>query len=219
MIHNETIGNANIAVMRAKAGRPTKGLLVIGRQRAERTALIGQVCKTLNAEDVYVVHVTTSKDYSFPAALGRKIQNALQRMSAHGASSPLVVEALRALAEFARSLKPRYPDIDITIGTEPESGVAGSSALEFHLTSLLEVIGAMATQAGAVYVMLIDEMHLVKGEQLSALIAALHRVAQRGLPVVLIGGGSPALRRRVGNAKPYAERMFDFIDLDERRFE
>lgn len=219
MIHNEAIGSANIAAMRAKAGRPTKSLLVIGRQRVQRTALIDQVGKTLNADDVYTIHITASKGYSFPAALGREIRNALQRTSAHGASSPLVVEAVRASVRFVRSLTAKYPDIDITIDAELEPGVAGSGALEFDLTSLFEMIGAMAAQAGAVYVMLIDEMHLIEAEQLSALTAALHRVAQRGLPIVLIGGGSPILRRRIGCAKPYAERMFDFIDLDEQRFE
>lgn len=215
MIRSDAIADANIAVMRAKAGRPTKGLLFIGRQRAERTAYIDRVRKTLDAEGVYILRITISRGCSLPVVLGRQIQNALQRMSAHGASRSSIVEALGALAGFTT----KYPGIDISLDSEPELGSSGPGALESDLTSLLEVIGATAAQAGSVYVMLIDEMHLVEAAQLSALVAALHRIAQCALPVVLIGSGSPVLRRRVGNAKPYAERMFDCIDLDGRRSE
>jgi hypothetical protein len=50
----------------------------------------------------------------------------------------------------------------------------------------------------------------VKEAELAALITALHRAAQRKLPVVLIGAGLPQLRGRMGRAKSYAERLFDF---------
>lgn len=60
MIRSDAICDASIAVMRAKAGRPTKGLLFIGRHRADRTAHIDQVCKTLDAEGVYITRITIS---------------------------------------------------------------------------------------------------------------------------------------------------------------
>ena len=42
------------------------------------------------------------------------------------------------------------------------------------------------------------------------MITALHRTAQRSLPVVLVGAGLPQLPGRMGRAKSYAERLFDF---------
>jgi hypothetical protein len=42
------------------------------------------------------------------------------------------------------------------------------------------------------------------------LITALHRTAQRKLPIMLVGAGLPQLRGQVGRAKSYAERLFDF---------
>jgi hypothetical protein len=45
------------------------------------------------------------------------------------------------------------------------------------------------------------------------LITALHRAAQRKLPVVLVGAGLPQLRGRMGRAKSYAERLFDFSEI------
>ena len=62
--------------------------------------------------------------------------------------------------------------------------------------------------------MFIDELQYVKEPELAALITALHRSAQRKLPVALIGAGLPQLRGRMGNAKSYAERLFDFPNID-----
>ena len=56
----------------------------------------------------------------------------------------------------------------------------------------------------------IDELQYVEEPQLAALITAMHRTEQRKLPVVLVGAGLPQLRGRMGNAKSYAERLFDF---------
>jgi hypothetical protein len=41
----------------------------------------------------------------------------------------------------------------------------------------------------------------------------MHRVEQQQLPVVLVGAGLPQLRGRMGNAKSYAERLFNFPEI------
>ena len=45
------------------------------------------------------------------------------------------------------------------------------------------------------------------------LIAALHRAAQRQIPVTMVGAGLPQLRGQTGRAKSYAERLFDFPEV------
>ena len=51
--------------------------------------------------------------------------------------------------------------------------------------------------------------YLAVGE-LAALITAIHRTTQLDLPVVLVGAGLPQLPGLVGDAKSYAERLFEF---------
>src|SRR6185369_4399405 len=58
-----------------------------------------------------------------------------------------------------------------------------------------------------------DELQYVPEEQLAALISGLHRCAQRSLPIGLLGAGLPQLRGRMGKAKSYAERLFDFPEI------
>ena len=59
----------------------------------------------------------------------------------------------------------------------------------------------------------IDELQYVEEPQMAALIAALHRCSQERLPVTIVGAGLPQLRGRMGEAKSYAERLFDFPEI------
>jgi hypothetical protein len=43
---------------------------------------------------------------------------------------------------------------------------------------------------------------------------AMNRIGQRSLPVALVGAGLPALPPQLRAAKPYAERMFAYRELD-----
>lgn len=78
---------------------------------------------------------------------------------------------------------------------------------------MLEVTGDAAKKAGTALVMFVDELQYVAEEELAAMITALHRTAQRSLPVVLVGAGLPQLPGKMGRAKSYAERLFDFPQI------
>lgn len=119
----------------------------------------------------------------------------------------------RGLAGFAKALKVRYQDIEVGLDFDPEPGLADNGDLEHDLQALLEVAGAAAQKAGSALVLFIDELQYVEEDQLAALITALHRTAQRRLPVVLVGAGLPQLRGQTGRAKSYAERLFDFPEI------
>jgi hypothetical protein len=101
----------------------------------------------------------------------------------------------------------------VGVDFEPEAGLADNGDLEHDLQALLETVGLTAQKAGTAFVLFIDELQYVQEEELAALIMALHRTAQRRLPVVLVGAGLPQLRGRMGQAKSYAERLFDFPEI------
>ena len=94
-----------------------------------------------------------------------------------------------------------------------EEGVADSGDLDTDLTMLMQVAGEAARARATALVLFVDEMKYVEERQLAALIRALHRTAQLGLPVALIGSGLPQLVGHVGTAKSYAERMFSFPEI------
>ena len=75
---------------------------------------------------------------------------------------------------------------------------------------MLEVAGLAASEAATALVVFVDELQYVQEDELASLVTALHRIAQRKLPIVLVGAGLPQLRARMGRAKSYAERLFEF---------
>lgn len=48
---------------------------------------------------------------------------------------------------------------------------------------------------------------------MEALIMALHKVSQKKLPFLFFGAGLPQIAKLAGEAKSYAERLFDFIPI------
>nr|WP_297461451.1 hypothetical protein [Ferrovum sp.] len=135
------------------------------------------------------------------------------RLSHQEQAKALAQRALRGLSGFVKALKVRYQDIEVGIDLEPEPGLADNGDLENDLTVLLEAIGLAAQSAKTALALFIDELQYVREDELAALITALHRCAQRSLPIVLVGAGLPQLRGQMGKAKSYAERLFDFPQI------
>ncbi|MBP9699481.1 MAG: hypothetical protein KBD85_05630 [Elusimicrobia bacterium] len=114
----------------------------------------------------------------------------------------------RALAGFAKLLKIKYSDIEFGFDLDPEPGLADNRELEHDLQALLETTGLAVQKAETALVIFLDELHYVKEDELAAFITALHRTAQRQLPIVLIGAGIPQMSGLMGRAKSFAERLF-----------
>ena len=159
------------------------------------------------------IRVEAPENRSLPAILAPQLRQALLRLSRNEQAKELAQRALRGLAGFAKALKVKYQDIEVGMDFEPEPGLADNGDLEHDLQALLEVSGAAAKKAGTALVMFVDELQYVDEEQLASLITALHRSAQRSLPVVLVGAGLPQLPGKMGRAKSYAERLFDFPQI------
>jgi predicted transcriptional regulator len=145
--------------------------------------------------------------------LAPQLRQALLRLSRNERAKDVAQRALRGLAGFAKALKFKYADIEVGFDFDPEPGLADNGDLEHDLQSLLEVVGISAQKAETALVLFLDELQYVEEKQLAALITALHRTAQRSLPIILVGAGLPQLRGRMGRAKSYAERLFDFPEI------
>lgn len=100
------------------------------------------------------------------------------------------------------------------IEVEIAAGTADTGDPEGDLTTLLLEIGevARAGRTGALFVL--DEMQNLGPSALGAICMAFHRISQKNLPVALVGAGLPQLPRLLREAKPYAERLFQYRDLD-----
>ena len=202
-----------IALERVRAGRPTKSILMVGLRGVGKTVLLDKLRDDAAASGMETIRVEAPENRSLPAILAPQLRQALLRLSRNEQAKELAQRALRGLAGFAKALKVKYQDIEVGMDFEPEPGLADNGDLEHDLQALLEVAGAAAKKAGTALVMFVDELQYVDEEQLASLITALHRSAQRSLPVALVGAGLPQLPGKMGRAKSYAERLFDFPQI------
>jgi hypothetical protein len=199
-----------IATERIRKGLPAKSILMVGLRGVGKTVLLDRMRDDAEAAGIHTIRIEAPEGRSLPALLAPQLRVALLRLSRNEKAKDLARRGLKALAGFASALKVKYEDIEVGLDFEPEPGLADNADLEHDLQELLEAVGAAAQKAGTALIMFVDELQYVPEEQLAALITALHRVTQRRLPLALVGAGLPQLRGRMGKAKSYAERLFDF---------
>ena len=202
-----------IALERNRIGRPAKSVLMVGLRGVGKTVLLDRMRDDAEGCGIQTLRIEAPEGRSLPAILAPELRRALLRLSRNERARDLARRALRGLAGFARVLKVKYRDLEVGIDSEPEPGLADNGDLELDLQDLLEASGQAAREGGTALALFVDELQYVKGDELAALIVALHRAAQRQLPVVLVGAGLPQLRGRMGKAKSYAERLFDFPEV------
>ena len=203
-----------VALERIRLGNSAQSVLLVGLRGVGKTVLLEALREAAENSGLRTIKLEAPEGRSLPAMLAPELRLALLALSQVEAAKDLARRALRALAGFVSNLRVKYDDIELTLPeAQPEPGLADSGDLEHDLSALLEAAGAAAQQAGSALALFIDELQYVEEAQLAVLISALHRCAQRKLPVVLVGAGLPQLRGLTGKAKSYAERLFEFTEI------
>jgi hypothetical protein len=202
-----------VTIERVRRGLPTKSVIMVGLRGVGKTVLLDRMREDAESDAIRALRIEASEGRSLPALLSPQLRLLLLKLSRNEKAKKFAQRALRALAGFAKSLKVKYQDIEVGMDLDPEAGLADNGDLEQDLQALLETAGAAAQKGGTAVMVFIDELQYVKEDELAALIMALHRCAQRKLPVALVGAGLPQLRGQMGDAKSYAERLFDFPEI------
>jgi hypothetical protein len=202
-IHNE----------RLRLGRQAKSVLLVGLRGVGKKVLLDLMMKDAELSGLHTIRLEAPENGALPGLLAPELRRALLRLSKVASAKDSAVRGLRALAGFAGTLNLPYSDIEFGVDVSGEPGLADNGDLESDLTALLEQVGLAARAAGTVLLVFIDELQYVPEPQLAALISALHRCAQASLPVAVIGAGLPQLPGQMGQAKSYAERLFEFVEL------
>ena len=210
---SEVRSMAHIAIERTKIGRPSKSLLMVGLRGVGKTVLLDRIREDAEETGIATLRIEAPEGRSLPSVLAPQLRTALLKLSRRAAAKELAERALRGLAGFVSALKMKYQDIEVGLDFDSEPGLADNGDLEVDLQALLEVVGDAAKADGTCVGIFIDEIQYVKEYELAALITALHRTSQRQLPVIMLGAGLPQVRGRMGKAKSYAERLFEFPEI------
>lgn len=211
---DDLIERAAIALDRIRAGRAARSLILHGLRGVGKTVLLNRIETDAEARGFASVKVEAPEERSLPALLIPVLRVALLRLDRGKRMRANLAKAGRALAGFAKALKVKYKDIEVSTDFEPERGLADSGDLDTDLTDLLASVGRAAHEYHTAVVLFVDELQYVREDQLASLIRSLHSASQRQLPITMLAAGLPQLIGQMGRAKSYAERLFEFVEID-----
>ena len=203
---------ARISCGRAIHGRNARSMMLLGLRGTGKTVLLNEIGKIAKAEGLLVSKVESPERESLARLIYPEMRKVMRSLSGVEAAKHIAGRGLNGLRSFASIFKIEVAGIEV--GVELEPGLADSGDLQYDLPDLFALIGEAAQAAGKGWVLLIDEVQYLTEADLSALIVAIHRMSQEGLPVLLVGAGLPQVARLAGEAKSYAERLFLYPLVD-----
>ncbi len=206
-----TIKDADVALQRALRGRHAKSQMLLGLRGTGKTVLLNRFEQLAISHSFQSSFIEAPDDRSLAELLYPRMHQVLRKLSMVQSAREAAFSGMRGLRSFASAFKIKVGDVSIAV--DPATGVADSGSLEQDLTEMFVLIGETAKSAGTGWVLFIDEVQYLSGQELPAIIVAIHRVNQLGLPVVFFGAGLPQLAALSGNAKSYAERLFNFPSI------
>jgi len=204
------IDAANVAMQRIRSGRQEKSQMLLGLRGVGKTVLLNRLAQLAEDMGSIVVPLEAPEGQRLAAFLAPALKSVLLRLSRVAQARELAQRGLGALRGFASAFKVSIGEIELSISAEP---IADSGNLEIDLPELMGSVGRAAQAANTSVVILLDEVQYLSEEDLRGLIVAMHRIAQRGWPVILFGAGLPQVAALAGEAKSYAERLFDYPEV------
>lgn len=201
------IEDATVALARVKSGRPAKSQMLLGLRGVGKTVLLNEIARIAEGDGYRTIELETPEDRRLAEMLVPPLRSVLTRLSALEKSKALATKALRGLHSFASAFKVKVGEVEVSVA---DIGVADSGNLETDLPELLLLVAEAAQAAEIPVAIFIDEAQYLTREDLTALIVSIHKIGQRQLPLIVFGAGLPQLAALAGEAKSYAERLFDY---------
>lgn len=198
---------------RLEAGRGAQCTLIVGLRGVGKTVLLNRFAREALTRKWTVVDHELSATDDFFATMARLSRDALHELAppTRWQRAGQRVAAILAAMEVSYSIAGLSVTLPVS-GDMTEVSASGDPARD--LTELLLALGEAAQDHDHGVVFALDELQFAPVEPLGALIAALHKVAQRNLPLTLVAAGLPQTRGVLAEAATYSERMFETRTVD-----
>ena len=212
---DDTMKEAREAVLSIAYGFPTRSVVYYGLRGVGKTVLLNKIEEIVEENDILYEHIEVSERSSFKTAISLHIQKLIKQLSIKEQAKSYVQKAWAVLKAFKITYS---PEGEVGVGLDGDivaaAGVSDTGNFQNDLTELFMAMGNLAQKNERAVCVFIDEIQYLKDDEFEALIAAIHRVNQRGLPVALFAAGLPKIAKIAGDVKSYAERLFSFISID-----
>jgi hypothetical protein len=198
---------AQTLARRVALGNPQRSIMFYGLRGVGKTVLLNEAERCFERENYLFEHIEISQNDDFRSVISATLRKILLRTSGIEKAKDLATKGLRALKSFVLAI-PDGPEFRLDL--EPLLGTADSGDLQADLVEMFVLVGEAAKASDKPVAIFIDEAQYLAERDFAALIASCHRISQLSLPLVVVCAGLPQISALAGDAKSYAERLFDF---------
>jgi hypothetical protein len=192
-----------ILVGRLKTGATDQSMIIRGLRGVGKTVLLNAFEDRAEAEGFLTYYHELTPESGMLRELALDAQIALSRLDLGRRVTARVRDGLAHLS----AIKVSGPEgIEISLDIER----ADEAMLTRELSDLFVALGEAARSKSRGVCFLVDEIQFADEVEFRAVISALHRATQRSLPITMAAAGLPQIPRLTGEARSYAERLFDF---------
>lgn len=210
---DKLIETATIDMERALVGRPTKGMMLLGLRGVGKTVLLNRLFAIANQNGFQTIKIEAPEGGALPELLAPALRSVLYALDLKAATGQRLRQAVTVLRSFAAVFKVTVGELEF--GIQPARGLADTGRLQQDLPDLFVAIAEAAAERKMAIGLFIDEVQYLSADELAAVVVACHEIAQRNLPLLFIGAGLPQIAALAGNAKSYAERLFNYPQVDQ----
>ena len=198
---------------------PTQSVIFSGLRGVGKTVLINKLQEIAEEKGIFCKHIEVEERNDFISQIASCSQAFLRKISTVEKFKSLIQKPLDAVKALVVSFDPDNKVFSLSL---QEKELYTSTNLVQSLTDVFTTLGETAAKTNSPICFFIDEIQYMKKEELSALIAALHRANQLGYPVMLVGAGLPKIYSMLSEVKSYSERLFNYkeigsLDMDQCR--
>ncbi len=200
---NAQLEQFRVLVGRLKEGTTDQSLIIRGLRGVGKTVLLNAFEDRAEAEGFLTYYHELTPGSGLLKEIARDAQIALTRLDL----GQRVTSGIRNALAHLSAIKVTGPEgIEISVDTKR----ADEATMTRDLSDLFVALGKAAHGKSSGVVFLIDEVQFADEAEFRAVISALHRATQRSLPITMAAAGLPQIPRLTGEARSYAERLFDF---------
>lgn len=208
---DNTINEAQNILQAINYGYSARSVVYYGLRGVGKTVLLNYIETLADEMDLPSEYMEIAeRDRSFHSQIALHIYKLINRLSLLKNIESHIKKALSILKAFTI----KYGCDDISIEVNPANGISDTGNLANDMTELFLALGVIAQKQNKGVVLFIDEIQYIKDSEFEALMEAIHRTNQKNYPIVIFSAGLPKIAKIAGDVKSYAERLFDFIEID-----
>jgi hypothetical protein len=203
------------SLRRVEAGRSARPIVLYGLRGVGKTVLLARLAREAQDRDWIVAQVEAGTDKPLRVALSEQLHGPLANLAVPSAGERLRRALKTALSFFRLSYDAQTASFTYELDlSHTGGGGADTGLLETDLGKLIEDLSAAAADTGHGLALLVDEAQDLSPQERVAVCVAAHQVSQRGSACLIALAGLPSLPRVLAEAKSYAERLFDFHEVE-----